>query len=206
MTEDQRLNRTGRILRRCLAVMLVAGLSLARAPAAEAQANDQILQLFPSGDQGCADTVKLTLTDAIRAGIEAEVLRGEDALKRPHPIAALGCLDNLFDVNLDIAIQVPNLQGIFQAAVSQAQGQVCAFADKKMNELTAQISSLLQLPSFNFLPIGGLTGNATTSIGGVDLNTGGGQTGQGVTVNGTTVAPNNLDAVYDLIYGGENDG
>ena len=75
-----------------------------------------------------------------------------------------------------------------------------------MNELTAQITNLLQLPNFNFLPIGGLTGNTTTSIGGVDLNTGGGQVGQGVTVNGTTVSPNNLDAVYELIYGGGHGG
>jgi hypothetical protein len=192
--------------RYALALALSAGLMLGTAPFAHSQANDQILQLFPSGDQGCADTVRLNLTDAIRSGIEAEVLRGEEALKRPHSIAALGCLDNLFDVNLDIAIQVPNLQGIFQSAVSQAQGQICSFADGKMNELTAQISNLLQLPSFNFLPIGGLTGNSTTMIGGVDLNVGGGAVGQGVTVNGTTVAPNNLDAVYELIYGGGNDG
>jgi len=193
-------------MRHALVFALSAGLMMGTAPLAHAQANDQILQLFPPGDQGCADTVRLNLTDAIRSGIEAEVLRGEEALKRPHSIAALGCLDNLFDVNLDIAIQVPNLQGIFQAAVSQAQGQICSFADGKMNELTAQISSLLQLPSFNFLPIGGLTGNSTTMIGGVDLNVGGGAVGQGVTVNGTTVAPNNLDAVYELIYGGGNDG
>ena len=166
--------------------------------------NDQILQLFPSGGQGCTDTVKLSLTNAIRSGIEAEVLRGEEALKKPLSIGALGCLDNLLDVNLDIAIQVPNLQGIFQSAVSQAQGKVCSFAQNKMYELTAKITDLLQLPSFDFLPIGGLTGNATTSIGGVDLNTGGGQVGQGVTVNGTTVSPTNLDAVYELIYGGGN--
>ncbi|MGH1413502.1 MAG: hypothetical protein ACRBB0_08410 [Pelagimonas sp.] len=189
-----------------LSAALVAGLALANAPQAQAQANDQILQLFPSGGQGCVDHVKLNLTNAIRSGIEAEVLRGEEALKKPHSIAALGCLDNLLDVNLDIAIQVPNLQGIFASAVSQAQGQVCSFAQDKMNELTSQITNLLQLPNFNFLPIGGLTGNSTTSIGGVDLNTGGGQTGQGVTVNGTTVSPNNLDAVYDLIYGGGSGG
>lgn len=185
---------------------LLVSLALATAPRVQAQANDQILQLFPSGGQGCTDAVKLNLTDAIRAGIEAEVLRGEEALKRPHSIAALGCLDNLLDVNLDIAIQVPNLQGIFQAAVSQAQGQVCSFAESRMSELTAQITDLLQLPSFNFLPIGGLTGTSTTSIGGVDLNTGGGQAGQGVTVNGTTASPTNLDAVYELIYGGNNGG
>lgn len=192
--------------RQGLSAALIAGLALASAPRVDAQANDQVLQLFPSEGQGCSDAVKLNLTDAIRSGIEAEVLRGEEALKRPHPIAALGCLDNLLDVNLDIAIQVPNLQGIFQAAVSQAQGQVCAFAETRMSELTARITDLLQLPSFDFLPIGGLTGNATTSIGGVDLNTGGGEVGQGVTVNGTTASPTNLDTVYELIYGGGNDG
>ncbi len=191
-------------MRYLLGAALFAGMALVHAPKTHAQADDQILQLFPSSGQGCTDTVKLNLTDAIRSGIEAEVLRGEEALKKPHSIAALGCLDNLLDVNLDIAIQVPNLQGIFQAAVSQAQGQICSFAEGKMNALTAQITNLLQLPSFNFLPIGGLTGNSTTSIGGVDLNTGGGQVGQGVTLNGTTASPTNLDAVYDLIYGGGN--
>ncbi|GFE66962.1 hypothetical protein [Litoreibacter roseus] len=170
-----------------------------------AQDNDQIIQLFPSNGQGCTDTVKISLTNAIRAGIESEVLRGEEALKPPASIAALGCLDNLFDVNLDIAIQVPNLQAIFAAAVSAVEDQICSFAQSKMNELTAQITDLLQLPTFEFLPIGGLTGNATTTIGGVDLNVGGGQQGTGVTVNGTTVSPNNLDAVYELIYGGGNE-
>ncbi|MDF1670177.1 MAG: hypothetical protein P1U83_11230 [Roseovarius sp.] len=194
-------------LRRFLTAALLAGVFTAQGTVAQAQStNDQILQLFPSGGQGCTDTVKLNLTNAIRSGIEAEVLRGEDALKKPHSIGALGCLDNLLDVNLDIAIQVPNLQGIFQSAVSQAQGQVCSFAQDKMNELTSRVSNLLQLPSFNFMPIGGLTGNSTTAIGGVDLNVGGGQTGQGVTVNGTTVSPTNLDAVYELIYGGGNGG
>lgn len=170
-----------------------------------AQSNDQIIQLFPSGAQGCTDTVKINLTEAIRSGIEAEVRRGEEAIKAPASIGALGCLDNLFDVNLDIAIQVPNLQGIFAAAVSAVQDQICSFAQSKMDELTAQITDLLQLPTFEFLPIGGLAGNSTTAIGGVDLNVGGGQTGAGVTINGTTVSPNNLDAVYELIYGGGND-
>lgn len=195
---------------RCCAIAATLALASAAAPPVLAQSNgagdDQILQLFPANGQGCTDTVKLNLTDAIRSGIEAEVLRGEDALKPPLPIAALGCLDNLFDVNLDIAIQVPNLQAIFQNAVSQAENQICSFAQSRMNALTAQVSNLLQLPSFNFLPIGGLTGNSTTVIGGVDLNVGGGQVGQGVTVNGTTVSPTNLDAVYDLIYGGGNGG
>ena len=194
-------------LRRLAGAALLATAISANAQVAVAQStNDQILQLFPSGGQGCTDTVRLNLTDAIRSGIEAEVLRGEDALKRPKSIGALGCLDNLFDVNLDIAIQVPNLQNIFASAVSQAQNQICSFAQDRMNELTAQVSNLLQLPSFNFLPIGGLTGNSTTAIGGVDLNVGGGQAGQGVTVNGTTVSPTNLDAVYELIYGGGNGG
>ncbi|MBO6727852.1 MAG: hypothetical protein JJ911_19495 [Rhizobiaceae bacterium] len=199
--------KSSQALGRIAAVTLLAAACSVQAPPVLAQStNDQILQLFPASGQGCTDTVKLNLTDAIRSGIEAEVLRGEDALKRPQSIGALGCLDNLFDVNLDIAIQVPNLQNIFASAVSQAQNQICSFAQDRMNELTAQVSSLLQLPSFNFLPIGGLTGNSTTAIGGVDLNVGGGQTGQGVTVNGTTVSPTNLDAVYELIYGSGNGG
>ena len=191
-----------------LLALLSFSLALMLPPAgARAQSiGDQILQLFPANGQGCTDTVKISLTEAIRSGIEAEVLRGEEALRPPQAIGALGCLDNLFDVNLDIAIQVPNLQSIFASAVSQAENQLCSFAQDRLNELTAQISDLLQLPSFDFLPIGGLTGNSTTAIGGVDLNVGGGHRGGGVTVNGTTVSPTNLDAVYDLIYGGGTGG
>lgn len=186
-------------------VALLALCALGQTPSASAQStNDQILQLFPGGGQGCTDTVRLNLTEAIRSGIEAEVLRGEEAIRAPASIGALSCLDNLFDVNLDIAIQVPNLQGIFANAVSQIEGQICSFAQSKMDELTAQITDLLQLPTFNFLPIGGLTGNATTAIGGVDLNVGGGQQGAGISVNGNTISRTNLDEVYELIYGGTN--
>jgi hypothetical protein len=186
------------------AIVLSAGFLATASPALAQSTNDQILQLFPSGGQGCTDTVKINLTQAIRAGIESEVLRGEEALRPPAAISSLSCLDNLFDVNLDIAIQVPNLQGIFAAAVSQVEGQICSFAESRMNELTARITDLLQLPTFNFLPIGGLSGNSTTSIGGVDLNVGGGQLGQGLTVNGNTISRTNLDEVYELIYGGTN--
>lgn len=186
------------------AIVLSAGLLSTASTALAQSTNDQILQLFPSGGQGCTDTVKINLTEAIRAGIKSEVLRGEEALRPPAAISSLSCLDNLFDVNLDIAIQVPNLQGIFAAAVSQVEGQICSFAQGRMNELTAQITDLLQLPTFDFLPIGGLTGNSTTSIGGVDLNVGGGQLGQGLTVNGNTISRTNLDEVYELIYGGTN--
>lgn len=194
------------ISHRLVMAAALAFASLGATPHAFAQSNgDQILQLFPGGGQGCTDTVRLNLTEAIRSGIEAEVLRGEEAIRAPASISALGCLDNLFDVNLDIAIQVPNLAGIFANAVSQIEGQICTFAQGKMDELTAQITDLLQLPTFNFLPIGGLSGNATTAIGGVDLNVGGGQQGGGLTVNGNTVSRTNLDEVYELIYGG-NDG
>lgn len=194
-----------RIQRQLVVTSALSLMVLGTAPSAFAQSsNDQILQLFPGGGQGCTDTVRLNLTQAIRSGIEAEVLRGEEAIRPPASISALGCLDNLFDVNLDIAIQVPNLQAIFANAVSQIEGQICSFAQSRMDELTAQITDLLQLPTFNFLPIGGLTGNATTAVGGVDLNVGGGQQGAGITVNGNTVSRTNLDEVYELIYGGSN--
>lgn len=186
-----------------LRIALLA-LALTGAPGS-ATSGDQILQLFPSEGQGCTQTVKLGLSEAIRSGIESEVLRGEEALKQPQPIASLGCLDNLMNLNLDIAIQVPDLSGMFQSAVSQAENKICSFAQEKLSELTAQITDLLQLPSFDFMPIGGLTGNSTTSLGGVDLNTGGGRVGSGLTVGGSTITDNNLDAVYELIYGGNND-
>lgn len=168
---------------------------------AQASAGDQILQLFPTEGQGCTQTVKIGLADAIRSGIESEVLRGEEALKKPQSIASLGCLDNLMDLNLDIAIQVPDLTGLFQSAVSQAENQICSFAQEKLNELTAQISDLLQLPSFDFLPIGGLSGNSTSAVGGVELNVGGGRTGNDFRAGETSISDNNLDEVYRMIYG-----
>ena len=184
-------------------VVRMAAILLILAGAGTPAAADQILQLFPAEAQGCSHTVKIGLADAIRSGIESEVLRGEEALKPPQPIAALGCLDNLMSLDLDIAIQVPNLAGMFQSAVSQAENQICSFAQDKLNELTAQITDLLQLPSFEFLPIGGLSGSSTTAIGGVDLNTGGGRAGTTFRTGETSISDNNLDEVYRMIYGSE---
>ena len=57
--------RPMRRTRRCAVVSTVfMSLTIMTAPQAQAQSNDQILQLFPSGGQGCTDTVKLNLTNA----------------------------------------------------------------------------------------------------------------------------------------------
>ncbi len=129
------------------------------APSGYAKA-DQIEQLFQNAGQGCTDTIKVNLVDAIRSGIDTEVKRHEAALEKPPSLGSLGCLDNLFNLNLDIAIQVPNLQGIFKQAVSNAESQLCNYAQEAWNKVTEPLQSALHLPSFDALQLpGGSSGN-----------------------------------------------
>ncbi|HET7413213.1 MAG TPA: hypothetical protein VFJ18_11205 [Pararhizobium sp.] len=123
-------------------------------------------QLFPSSSQGCMDMVKVSLKEAIRSGIDKEVKRHEAALKKPPSLSDLGCLDNLFNVNLDFAVQVPNLTNIFKSAVSNAEQQICSYAQAEWNKATQPLQSALQLPSFSnlHLPNGG------SGSGGPELN------------------------------------
>lgn len=142
-------------------IMLVLYPFVATAPARSAGIGDQIEKLFETTlggkNGGCTDTVRLNLTDAIRAGIETEVKRAEAALKKPKPIDALGCLDNLMNVNLDIAIPVPDFKGLFDAALSSAESQICSFAEEAWKKVTEPLTSALQLPSFNGLNVKGFS-------------------------------------------------
>ena len=140
-----------------------------------AEGNDQIEQLFDSmlgGSSGaCSDTVKLSLTDAIRSGIDAEVARKEAALQQPKPVDSLGCLDNLMNLDLDIAIQVPDVQGMFDSALSNAEQQICSFAQDAWDKATEPLTSALQLPSFDGISVDTFTGNSgdVLDFGSVDV-------------------------------------
>ncbi|MBX8785573.1 hypothetical protein HBA94_17590, partial [Ochrobactrum sp. GRS2] len=71
--------------------------------------------------------MKINLVEAIRSGIDKEVKRHEAALQKPPALDSLGCLDNLMQVNLDFAIQVPDLSQLFKSALSNAEQQICSY-------------------------------------------------------------------------------
>ncbi|RAL97901.1 MULTISPECIES: hypothetical protein [Hyphomicrobiales] len=146
---------------RYLSFCAIGGLALAAAPA---QA-DQIEQLFKDSGKGCVDTVKINLVEAIRAGIDKEVKRHEAALQKPPSLDSLGCLDNLMKVNLDFAIQVPDLSQIFNQALSNAEQQICSYAQEQWNKVTEPLQSALQLPSFDSLQLpGGMGGGSVPTL------------------------------------------
>ncbi|MBX8802918.1 hypothetical protein ACFW0F_22290 [Brucella anthropi] len=146
----------------------IASVILSATPASA----DQIEQLFKGSGQGCVDTVKINLVEAIRSGIDKEVKRHEAALQKPPALDSLGCLDNLMQVNLDFAIQVPDLSQLFKSALSNAEQQICSYAQEQWNKVTEPLQSALQLPSFNMLQLpGGMGGGNVPTL---DYNYSGG--------------------------------
>ena len=167
---------------RCVAVALAL---LASASHASADvASDVLGALMPSQDAGCVPAVKVGLTDAIRSGIETEVKRREALIKDPASLSALGCIDQLMDVNIDFAIQVPDVQRLFQNAVSDAESKICRFAASKLQELTAPLQQALSLPSFDAINVPGLSGAGAQSIDFGTINLGAGP-GRGDAANAT---------------------
>lgn len=170
--------------------MIKHGLALALSSAISISASagfakaDQIEQLFQNSGAGCTDTIKVNLVDAIRNGIDTEVKRHEAALEKPPALGSMGCLDNLFKVNLDIAIQVPDLQGIFNQAVSNAESQLCSYAQDAWNKVTEPLQSALQLPQFNQLQLPSGLGSGTAPS--MDFNYQGGQLNFGNPSSGDT--------------------
>ncbi|TCT36036.1 hypothetical protein [Martelella mediterranea] len=183
------------------ALMLHAGLTHA------AEGTDQIEHLFDSmlgGQSGaCADTVKISLTDAIRAGIDTEVARKEAALQQPKPVDGLGCLDNLMNLDLDIAIQVPDVQGLFDSALSNAEQQICSFAQEAWDKATEPLTSALQLPSFDGISVDSFTGGSSDVLDFGSVNMGlsqGGDYGGDAGVRGAG-ANSLLRDTYQKLYG-----
>ncbi|RUU98127.1 hypothetical protein EOA79_23800 [Mesorhizobium sp. M1A.F.Ca.IN.020.03.2.1] len=180
----------------------MSGLLALAAAAVPAQA-DQIEQLFKSEGKGCIDTVKVNLVDAIRAGIDKEVKRHEAALQKPPALDQLGCLDNLFNVNLDFAIQVPDLSGLFNSAMSNAEQQICSYAQDAWNKVTEPLQSALQLPSFNSLQLPGGMGGGSVPTLNYDYS-GGSLNLQQPSVNNSGRRENDgslLNELYNDLYG-----
>ncbi|MEC5382743.1 hypothetical protein VSX64_18040 [Aurantimonas sp. C2-6-R+9] len=148
-------------------VMSMLTVAVAATPVQAQGIGDQISQMFKGADAGCNPDVSSSLTEAIRAGIDAEVKRAEAALKLPESISQLGCLDDLFSVNLDTLITLPNINQILDSAVSGAEDQLCGFAQEAWGKVTEPLTAALQLPTFDNLGIPGFDGGsseATISI------------------------------------------
>ncbi len=127
--------------------------AIAMMPMAPVHAQDAISQLFKSGEGGCDSGVASKLTEAIRTGVETEVKRMEAALKMPAAVSGLGCLDDLFSINLDTMISLPNLQSLLKNAISNAESQVCSMAREQWAKVTEPLTAALKLPSFDNLGI-----------------------------------------------------
>ncbi|MBX8814549.1 hypothetical protein HBA91_18185, partial [Ochrobactrum sp. MR34] len=85
--------------------------------------------------------------------------------QKPPALDSLGCLDNLMQVNLDFAIQVPDLSQLFKSALSNAEQQICSYAQEQWNKVTEPLQSALQLPSFNMLQLpGGMGGGNVPTL------------------------------------------
>jgi hypothetical protein len=172
-------------------------------PMAPAHSADFISQLFKSGEAGCDSGVASKLTEAIRAGIDTEVKRMEAALKMPAGVSGLGCLDDLFSINLDTMISLPNLQGLLKNAISNAESQICSFAQEQWAKITEPLTAALQIPSFDNLGIPGFN-SSSTQIEFTTPTIGFGSQGGAPSFyeredlgKGTTLREN-----YDRIYGG----
>ncbi|WP_019998601.1 hypothetical protein [Aureimonas ureilytica] len=135
--------------------------AIAAIPIAPAHSADFVSQLFKSGQGGCDSGVASKLTEAIRGAIDSEVKRAEAVLKMPAGISGLGCLDDLFSINLDTMISLPNLQSLLKNAISNAESQVCSMAQQQWAKVTEPLTAALQIPSFDKLGIPGFNGSST---------------------------------------------
>ena len=115
------------MIRACFVIAL-AGASFFAQSASAQSLGDSVSQLFQTGEgTGCDAGVANALTNAIRSGIETEVKRAEEALQMPAPLADMGCLDNLLNINLDTLISVPSVQGMIQQAMAQGEEAICKY-------------------------------------------------------------------------------
>ncbi|GAA5628133.1 hypothetical protein Brsp05_03429 [Brucella sp. NBRC 12953] len=159
--------------------------------------------LFANSGDGCLPVARNELMQAIRNGIEGEVKRREQALKMPVPLAGLSCLDRLMDINLDTAIRLPSLRGLFNSAVSDAQNQLCRMAENEIGKLTEPLKNIFPTPRLNALKLdsrgtdGGPDIDYSTPAGGIshygrdDPDTGPREDAQSI-----------LDELYRKLYGG----
>ena len=144
------------MIRACFVIAL-AGASFFAQSASAQSLGDSVSQLFQTGEgTGCDAGVANALTNAIRSGIETEVKRAEEALQMPAPLADMGCLDNLLNINLDTLISVPSVQGMIQQAMAQGEEAICGYAQQMVSKATQPLQTALSsVPSFENLGIPG---------------------------------------------------
>lgn len=148
---------------------------LMSAPAGASPLTEVMDDLFGTEAQGCSPQVKLKLGEALTRGIENEVRRREQLIKNPIALQGLTCLDNLMNVNLDFAITVPDVGGLFDQAVSDAGNRLCSMAQDKLAEITGPLQEALDFDPFERLNIPGMEGGgAPTTIDFGTLSAGGG--------------------------------
>jgi hypothetical protein len=149
-------DQTNQTRRRYILGCVSVGLTLVKLPVAHA-ADDQILQLFPSGGQGCTDTV--AQPPEMRSGQALGGSLREDALKDRIPSRPL-------DVWTICSTSISTSRSKCQTCDLPSGGRSGAGAglflanDKTSLPLNNKPPAIY--PSFNFLPIRGLTGNSTT--------------------------------------------
>lgn len=191
-----------------IAVALSPAPVTAQTPTQSGIADQVITSLLGEGTSqaGCTPTVKTSLSKAIRQGIETEVKRREKLLQNPMTAGALGCLDQLMSANLDFAIALPSLNGLFQKAASQLMQQACQIANEKLQELTAPIKEALTLPDLGqLLNVSGMTGGIgsnTINMGSIDLKVGSPRTFQapssGYDANADSLTSKMLQELYGI--------
>ncbi|HBQ33076.1 MAG TPA: hypothetical protein DD739_10355 [Ochrobactrum anthropi] len=179
--------------------LLLSILLLAAPAAAHAEVGDD---LFQGAGEGCLETVKISLKDAINSGIEGEVKRQEAALKMPAPLSGLSCLDSLMDTNLDIAITIPDLSAIFNKALSDAENQVCSMAQEQISKLTEPLQNAFQFPQLQGLNLPGMGASGGPDID-FSIGQGGiGQSGSNVQDSGPREnAQSIMNDLYQNLYG-----
>jgi len=167
------------------AVFVTLAAPVPSANAASGDAADQLMKILLA-DPACEEDWAKPLVDKAREGIENAVRRAEALIGAPLPAGDLACLDNLMDVNLDFAINLPSLGDIFSKAVSNAEQSLCDFAMEKWNKLTEPLNANfdLSLPgfqdgwgNFNFGSTSSGSSGGTAQNGGQNNGQTGGQNG-----------------------------
>ena len=175
---------------RALLVAVIAALPLSSSRASAQALGDSVAKLFKVDGAACNANVAAKLTQAVRSGIEAEVKRAEEALQLPAPLADMGCLDNLFKIDLNTLIQVPSVDGMLKKAVSKGEEAICGYAQQAFGKATQPLQNALSsLPNFENL---GIPGYKSQSVSVTFEQPSSGFSGQGQV---------NIDAPVDLNEG-----
>ena len=142
-------------MRHALIAASLALLSAAPALGAPAASGgkDGVASIKESLVSGCSDESKEAVATGVRDNIEAEVKKGEEAIKPPAQVGDLSCLDGLLELPIDkfsgIGGMLGDLQGGFDMDVGGLLGdgsldqKICAFAQEKWGEVTEPLTSAI---------------------------------------------------------------